>query len=416
MSQAPIPSTIAIRADRLIDGVSDEPTTGALVVVEGDRIVDVAPRGRIPAGAMVIDLSGHTLLPGLIDAHTHVCYAPQDGKNPVLEKSVAFRALEGAAAARASLNAGFTTLRDTDSEGAEFADVALREAIRMGLIPGPRLFVSTLALSITGGHMNHVGLAPAIDERVPQVATMTDTVGEMVKEVRRQVKYGADWIKVYATGTARHLNRETLEPLAQFSEEEVRAVVTEARRWGKDVAAHAYGGDGARSAVLGGARTIEHGILLDESILELMAERRTFYCATLSNFTPTQALAGYPGTFVERIMARHAEAFRTALRLGVRIAFGTDAGRVRHGTNAGEFARMVSLGMDPMRAIQSATSVAAELLRMEHELGAVKKGFQADLVAVAGDPLEDVTLLQDVRFVMKGGQVVKKPSRDGGPS
>ncbi len=186
-------------------------------------------------------------------------------------------------------------------------------------------------------------------------------------------------------------------------------MVTEARRWRKDVAAHAYGGEGARAAVLGGARSIEHGMLLDESILNLMVEHGTYLCPTLSNFTPTQALVGYPESFIQAIMARHTEAFEIALRLGVRIAFGTDAGRVRHGTNAGEFALMVERGMDPMRAIQTATSVAAELLRMEDEIGAVKTGLQADLVAVAGDPLEDVSLLQDVPFVMKGGQVFKSP-------
>ena len=402
-------SSVVIQADRLIDGVSPEPISRAVIRIEGERIVDVGPDLPIPSGARVIDLSGHTLLPGLIDAHTHVCYAPLDGKNPVLEKSVAFRALEGAAAARASLNAGFTTLRDTDSEGAQFADVAIRDAIRLGLIPGPRLFVSTRSLTITGGHLNHIGLAPEIDERVPQLGTVADTVDEMIKEVRRQVKYGADWIKVYATGTTRHIDRKSLEALPQFNEEQIRAVVTEARRWRKDVAAHAYGGEGARAAVLGGARSIEHGMLLDESILNLMVEHGTYLCPTLSNFTPTQALVGYPESFIQAIMARHTEAFQMALKLGVRIAFGTDAGRVRHGTNAGEFALMVERGMDPMRAIQAATSVAAELLRMEDEIGAVKTGLQADLVAVAGDPLEDVSLLQDVPFVMKGGQVFKSP-------
>ncbi len=402
-------SAVVIRSDRLIDGASPEPISGGSVQIDGDRIVNVGPDLSIPSGARVIDLTGYTLLPGLIDAHTHVCYAPLDGKNPVLEKSIAFRALEGAAAARASLNAGFTTLRDTDSEGAQFADVAVRDAIRLGLIPGPRLFVSTRALTITGGHLNQTGLAPEINERVPQLGAVADTLDEMIKEVRRQVKYGADWIKVYATGTTRHIDQKSLEVLPQFDEEKIRAVVTEARRWRKDVAAHAYGGEGARAAVLGGARSIEHGMLLDESILNLMVKHGTYWCPTLSNFTPTQALVGYPESFIQAIMARHTEAFEMALRLGVRMAFGTDAGRVRHGTNAGEFALMVERGMDRMRAIQAATSVAAELLRMEDEIGAVKTGLQADLVAVAGDPLEDVSLLQDVPFVMKGGQVFKSP-------
>jgi imidazolonepropionase-like amidohydrolase len=395
----------------VIDGTSAAPLLDAVIIVEGDRIARVSPRAlvQVPAGARVIDLSGYTVLPGLIDAHTHICFAPQDGKDPVLQKSVPFRALEGAAAARASLEAGFTTLRDLDSEGADFADVAVRDAIQKGLVPGPRLLVSTMALSITGGHMNLVGLSPAIDERLPQVAAMTDSVDEMVREVRRQVKYGADWIKLYATGSMRHVDRKTLESLAQVNEVQARAVVEEARRWRRDVAAHAYGGDGARAAILGGVRSIEHGALLDTATLRLMAERGTYWSPTLSNFTPSTSLGGYPDGFVQRVMERHRLAFREGLRAGVKIVFGTDAGRVKHGTNAGEFALMVGLGMEPMRAIQSATTVAAELLRLEDEIGAVRAGLHADLVAVHGNPLEDVKLLQDVRFVMKGGQVVKAP-------
>ena len=401
---------VVVRAGRVIDGLSAEPLGPSNILIEGGRITAVGPDVVIPAAAHVIDLSDYTVLPGLIDAHTHVLFAPQDGKNPVLEKSVAFRALEGAAAARASLEAGFTTLRDLDSEGADFADVAVRDAIAQGLIPGPRMVVATMALSITGGHMNLVGLAPAIDQRVPQLATMTDTVDEMIREIRRQVKYGADWIKLYANGTLRHVDPDTLEPLAQVDEDEVRAVVEEARRWRRDVAAHAYGGDGARAAVLGGVRSIEHGILLERDVLELMVERGTYFSPTLSNFTRTTALSSYPEDFAERIHSRHAEAFQTALSLGVKIAFGTDAGRVRHGTNAGEFELMVGLGMSPMHAIQSATSVAAELLRLEGEIGAVKPGLHADLIAVQGNPLDDIGLLKDVRFVMKGGIIVKTPT------
>lgn len=404
-------TAVVIRAGRVIDGSGGAPLVDVAIVVERDKIVSVGSRAQVqvPSGARTIDLSGYTVLPGLIDAHTHICFAPQDGKDPVLRKSVPFRALEGAAAARASLDAGFTTLRDLDSEGADFADVAVRDAINMGLVPGPRLLVSTMALSITGGHMNLVGLAPAIDERLPQVAAMTDTVDEMVREVRRQVKYGADWIKLYATGSMRHVDPATLEPLAQVNEAQARAVVEEARRWRRDVAAHAYGGEGARAAILAGVRSIEHGALLDSDTLRLMADRGTYWCPTLSNFTPTTALAGYPDALVQRVMARHKQAFQQALKTGVKVVFGTDAGRVKHGTNAGEFALMVDMGMDPMRAIQSATSVAAELLRMEDQIGAVRAGLQADLVAVRGNPLSDVKLLQDVRFVMKAGRVVKEP-------
>lgn len=400
---------LVIRADRLIDGTSDQPIAGALILIEGDRISATGAEVRPPANAEILDLSGYTVLPGLIDTHTHICLAPDyASNNPVLNKSVAFRALEAAAAARAALEAGFTTLRDVDNEGAGFADVAVRDAITQGLIPGPRLFVSTLALSITGGHMNHTGLAPEIDERVPQLAVMTDTTEEMIKEVRRQVKYGADWIKIYATGTLRHIDRETMEPLPQMSEEQVRAIVAEARRWRKDVAAHAYGGEGARAAVMGGVRSIEHGMLLDESILSLMVERGTYWCPTLSVFAPrTPEEEADP--FFQRIQARQRRAFQKGMELGVKIVFGTDAGAVRHGENAVEFRRMVGLGMEPMVAIQSATSRAAELLRLEQTIGSIKPGFQADLIAVRGDPLSDIRALQDVAFVLQGGRIVKSP-------
>jgi imidazolonepropionase-like amidohydrolase len=400
-------SSVVIRAGLVIDGVSNNAISKALIVIENDRIVAVGPDVRVPAGARTIDLSGSTVLPGLIDAHTHVAFAPQDGKDPVLNKSIPFRALEGLAAARADLDAGFTTLRDTDAEGARDADVAVRDAINQGVGVGPRLLVSGMAISITGGHMNLFGLAPAIDARVPQLADLADSDASLVAIVRRQVKDGVDWIKLYATGSLRHIQQDTLESLAQFDESQVRLVVAEARRWRRDVAAHAYGGDGARAAVLGGVRSIEHGILLDAATLQLMAERGTFYVPTLSNFTPTQALAGYPEAFVKRVMARHREAFEKAMQLKVNIAFGTDAGRVKHGTNAGEFALMVNYGMSPMAAIQSSTTVAARLLRLEDRVGAVKPGLQADLIAVNGNPLENINVLQDVRFVMKAGVVVK---------
>ncbi len=401
------PSSIVIRSAGVVDGTSNQPIPQALIVIENDRIVAVGPDVRIPPGARTIDLSGYTVLPGLIDAHTHICFAPQDGKDPVLNKAIPFRAIEGAAAARADLEAGFTTLRDTDAEGARDADVAVRDAINLGLVPGPRILVSGMAISITAGHMNLFGLAPAIDTRMPQVADIADNDLDLVAAVRRQVKDGADWIKLYATGSLRHIQPETLESLAQFDEAQVKMVVEEARRWRRDVAAHAYGGDGARAAVLGGVRSIEHGILLDEATIKLMAERGTYYIPTLSNFTPTQALMGYPEAFGKQIMARHRAAFQKAMQLGVKIVFGTDAGRVKHGTNAGEFARMVEYGMDPMTAIQSSTTVAAQLLRMEDRIGAIRPGLQADLIAVAGNPLANIKLLQDVRFVMKGGKVMK---------
>jgi imidazolonepropionase-like amidohydrolase len=398
---------VAIRADRVIDGIDRQLMRDAVILIERDRIKAVGRDIVVPPDCDLIDLTGYTVLPGLIDAHTHVCFAPQDGKDPVLTKSVAFRALQAAAAARASLNAGFTTLRDADSEGAGFADVAVRDAIAQGLIPGPRLFVSTQGLSITGGHMNLNGLAPEIDMLLPQVAALTDSVDEMIRAVRRQVKHGTDWIKVYATSTLRQINPWTLESIAQFSEVQLRVIVEEAARWRKDVAAHAYGGEGAKAAVRAGVRSIEHGMFLNNETLELMAERGVYLCPTFSNMRPEYALAGYSEDFVCRVMESHCEVFRQAMRLGVKITFGTDAGRFPHGRNADEFDHMVAAGMDPMSAIQSATSVAAELLRAEDEIGSIRKGRMADLIAVPGNPLEDIGILHDVPFVVKAGRIVK---------
>ena len=217
-----------IRCGQLLNPVDGSLTRNAVIVVRGDRIEQVGPDTAIPAGARVIDLSAYTVLPGLIDSHTHILLQPEDerGTPPIITKSQAYRTVQGVAAARKDLEAGFTTLRDLDSEGAGFADVAIRDAINQGIVPGPRLLVSTLAITITGGHMNNAGLNP--DIAVPEPAALADSQDAMIAEVRRQVKYGADWIKLYATGSMRHVDPKTLEPLAQVNEAQVRAVVEEA--------------------------------------------------------------------------------------------------------------------------------------------------------------------------------------------
>ncbi len=398
------PPVTVIRAARLLDPVSGAFQPNAVVVVRGDRIEAVG--GAPPAGARVIDLGALTLMPGLIDGHTHTMLQPEDEvTQPVIVKSMATRILQGVAAARKNVEAGFTTMRDMDSEGAGFADAALRNAINQGLVPGPRLFVSTYALSITGGHMNLTGVNPDLD--LPQLAAMTDSRDAMIAEVRRQVKGGADWIKVYATGALRHVNRETLEPMPQVSVDDVRAIVQEAARWRRDVAAHAYGGEGARNAIEGGARSIEHGMMLDDRTIQMMVERGVYWCPTLSVYMPDVGLPDAEGDFAARIMASHKRSFQAAMKAGVKIVFGTDVGGFPHGTGAREFRYMVDYGMAPIEAIRSATTRAAELLRMQDRLGAIKAGAFADLIAVDGDPLADITALQRVRFVMKGGEVVK---------
>jgi imidazolonepropionase-like amidohydrolase len=397
----------AIKAGQLLNPADGSLTRNAVILVRDDRVEQVGANAAIPAGAHVIDLSAYTVLPGLIDSHTHILLQPEDevGLPPVITKSQAFRTVQGVAAARKDLEAGFTTLRDVDSEGAGFADVAIRDAINKGIVPGPRLFVSTLAITITGGHMNNTGLNP--DIAVPEPAALADSREAMVAEVRRQVKYGADWIKLYATGTLRHVDAASLEPLAQVSLEDVQAVVGEARRWHRDVAAHAYGGDGAKNAIRGGVRSLEHGMLLDDEALKLMVEHGTWWCPTLSVYLPQT-----PEDDTEKqrqIVASHKAVFQKAMKMGVKIAFGTDVGAFEHGTSAREFARMVDYGMKPIDAIRAATVGGSELLRMEKQIGTIEPGKFADVIAVEGNPLEDIDALGRVAFVMKAGQVYKSP-------
>jgi imidazolonepropionase-like amidohydrolase len=397
----------ALRAGQLLNPVDGSMTRNAVIIVRGDRIELVGANAAIPANARVIDLSAYTVLPGLIDSHTHILLQPEDevGPPPVITKSQAFRTVQGVAAARKDLDAGFTTLRDVDSEGAGFADVAIRDAINRGIVPGPRLLVSTLAITITGGHMNNAGLNP--DIAVPEPAALADSRDAMIAEVRRQVKYGADWIKLYATGTLRHVDTASLDSLSQVSLEDVQAIVAEAKRWRRDVAAHAYGGAGAKNAIRGGVRSIEHGMMLDDEALELMVEHGTWWCPTLSTYIP--ATEEDDTELQRRIVASHKEVFGKAMRMGVKIAFGTDVGAYEHGTSAREFVRMTDYGMKPIDAIRSATVRGAELLRMESQIGTIEPGKFADVIAVEGNPLEDIGALGRVAFVMKAGQVYKSP-------
>jgi imidazolonepropionase-like amidohydrolase len=393
-----------IRAGNLLNPDDGSLRKNVIIVVRGEKIEQVSA-ANIPEGATVIDLSNYTVLPGLIDSHTHILLQPEDerGAPPVITKSQSFRTVQGVAAARKDLEAGFTTMRDLDSEGAGFADVAIRDAINKGIISGPRMLVSTLAITITGGHMNNSGLNP--DIQIPEPAALVDSRDGMIAEVRRQIKYGADWIKLYATGTLRHIDDTTMEPLSQVSLEDVKAVVEEAKRWHRDVAAHAYGGEGAKNAINGGVRSLEHGMLLDDEGLQMMLDKGTFWCPTLSVYIPETK---EDDTEMRRkIVAHHKEVFQKAMKMGIKITFGTDVGAFEHGTSEREFERMVEYGMTPLNAIRSATIRGSQLLRMEKQIGTIEPGKFADIIAVKGNPLEDISALKNVVFVMKAGKVEK---------
>ncbi len=398
--------TTAIRAGHLLDVHSGEWIPDAVILVEEGIITDVGEDVDVPAGAESIDLSDRYVLPGLIDTHTHLLLQPDYGENnPILHKSISYRTVEGVAAAEATLMAGFTTIRDIDSEGADWADVAIRDGVEAGLIVGPRMQVATRAISITAGHMNQSTVAPELD--VPQFGALADTPAELIREVRTQIKYGADFIKLYTTGTLRHIDPETMTVLSQYSQDEIELVVREAARFGKDVAVHAYGGEGAVLAIRSGVRSIEHGFMLEDSTLDLMVQRGTYWVPTMTVYIPDGPRADWE-PLRQRIVVSHREVFRTAMQKGVKIAFGTDAGAFAHGDNYREMELMVSYGMEPLDVIRSATVTAAELMRIEGETGSIQSGKRADLIALENDPLADISALRDVPFVMKDGVIYKE--------
>ncbi|HVC92061.1 MAG TPA: amidohydrolase family protein [Pirellulales bacterium] len=404
-------------APRMLDSVSGRMLSNVLVIISGDRIASVTENLPVPpkeghpalvaagASAPVVLPSSWTVLPGLIDGHTHLLMEPEDAvTTPLLHKSQAYRTVEAVAAVRRTLEAGFTAVRDVDSEGAGYADVAVRDAINRGVIPGPRMFVATNALTISGGYMNLLGYSP--DLSLPNYGVMVDSPAAMIQAVRQNVKYGADLIKIYVTGSLPHVF-EGFEPLVQMSEDEVKLVVDEAARWHRDVAAHAYGGKAVRNAILGGVRSIEHGILLDHSNVDLLVKHGVYFCPTLHVYSAEPGLERHGIEFMHQIRARHKQSFQMALQAGVKVVFGTDVGGYDHGQNAKEFIEMVGFGMSPVEAIRSATVRAAEMLRKEKDLGQVTSGRFADIIAVDGNPIEDIEAMLRVRFVMKGGSIFK---------
>lgn len=402
---------IAIRCGRLIDGHAPHTQEDMVIIIRGERIdaVGKAASITIPKGATILDLSHATVLPGLIDAHSHIIPDVGYTQDSFLKRSSALNAIEGLVNAQKSLRAGFTTLRDPGDMDKYYAHFEVRDAINAGKVEGPRIVAAGHLLSITGGHADFNSGAPEMN--IPAFGEIVDGVEEVRKAVRKEVKWGADWIKISATGGIYSAGDEP--GLEQFSFDEMKAAVDEARRFGRYVSAHSHGVQGTKSALRAGVRSIEHGSILDDEAVELFKRYGSYLVPTI--YTSEYTLAegkknNIPEFAFEKASRLHElkrESFLKAVKGGVKIVYGTDTGIIPQGANARQFAVMVKWGMPPAQALLSATSVAAEMLGLSKDMGSIEPGKYADVIAVAGDPLVDVSTLEDVKFVMKGGKIVK---------
>ena len=404
------PVTI-IKAGVVVDPDSESSLRDQMIVIRGNRIESIVPASSTRATGNVIDLSRATVLPGLIDAHTHIFLQGEDPAEggydvQLLKYPLAYRAARAVVAARRALEQGFTTIRDVETEGAGYGDVGIKQAINEGHIPGPRMFVATRAISTTGGYPLE-GYAPEIE--VPKGVQIIDGPVEARKAAREQLDQGADWVKVYMTHRSWVDKNGVFQSQPTLTLEELKAIVDETHGWGKKVACHSYSGIGMQRALDGGCDSIEHGIELTDAQIAQMIKQGTWLCPTLSVYFYDWSPGNTPDGVRDRKRADlHNESFRRALRAGVKIAYGTDMGGIKWTEpEAQEFGRMVEFGMSPLDAIRAATTRAAELLDMKGEIGTLQRGAYADIIAVEGDPLKDISVLKSVRFVMKDGRVVK---------
>ena len=406
-AQAPAPQQVLIKAGRLIDGRSQQVQTNVGILIDGERIKAVGPLAQIQgqaANARVIDLTQMTVLPGLIDAHTHLLLqgdvTSQDYEDQLLKQSTPYRAILAARNARIALEHGFTAIRDLETEGAMYADVDVKLAVDRGEIPGPRIFASTRAMAPTG--MYPITTANW-ELELPHGVQPVDGVDNARLAVRQQVQHGADWIKYYSDRRYYFTPDSVLHSWVNFTDAEAKAIVDESHRLGRMVAAHAIGSDGIAAALRAGVTSIEHGDGLTDSLMDVMVRNNVYWVPTV---TVGAHVVARGGVWVALVNLER-KAFGRALRRGVKIAMGTDVGGFpwTEINQAKEFEYYVQYGMTPMQAMQSGTSVAAALLGQEQNFGAIAPGLYADIVAVAGDPTRDITELQRVKFVMKGGAV-----------
>ncbi len=412
-AQAPPPSSTYLKCGWLLDGKSDQLQKDVIVVIDGENIQSIGAAGasQVPA-SQVVDLSRETCLPGLIDTHTHILLqgdiTAADYDEQLLKQSPEYRTILATVNARRALMYGFTTIRDLETEGAGYADVDVKKAINNGVIPGPRMQVATRAMDVTGAYPLQ-GYAPNVV--VPHGVQIVDGVEDGRKAVREQISHGADWIKVYSDRTYSVRPDGVLDDIPTFTIDELKAIVDEAHRERHKVASHAMAIHGVHNSVAAGVDSIEHGNYIADDDLKTMASQGIFYVPTI--FVGDYVARGRAATGATvwlQMMSIHEDTFRRALKAGVKIAFGTDAGGFDWKIDpAKEFADMVKFGMTPAQAIRAATSSAAELLDMQDKVGTIVAGKFADIVAVPGDPLKDVTVLEQVDFVMKGGVIYKKP-------